>query len=354
VTTIKDPRVLLDATYWSRQPESFLRDYELYKSHLKSCLDYSASRYGESRYVNLGTFGDGDITIREGRRVSTSSSVAGAAPNVGRVLVVGGSTVFCAEVPNDLTLPSQLSQQLAFLGCRSEVMNIGLSGATTQNRLEHLRIADDLRGAEFCVVYLGINDCSSGYWREYENGGWRAYRRLPIFRLLAMLRYLHRETLPQLLKTQDCLGGAGTSMLVVLQPCLLTAPPISAIHRMRKLTKTKWGFLISVRIGYRYLRRGLCRLAWSIDLSAVVGSSRRWIYVDWAHLNATGNQSVAKEIAYELARQAGVYPRGRERVSVPSVQTTFHAPQTLVEQPARGRRARRASDAIDPFNYPLF
>jgi hypothetical protein len=74
------------------------------------------------------------------------------------IYVFGGSTVYSGEVPDALTLPSQLQSLVnEQYGDRYRVENYGMTTVTTSQELERLRTIKPRRG-DVVIFYDGVND----------------------------------------------------------------------------------------------------------------------------------------------------------------------------------------------------
>ena len=103
---------------------------------------------------------DGDyIKIREGRRVTTGSTGL----RKKRILVFGGSTIFCGEMPDSLTVPSQLQQMVLANGFDVDVLNFGISGMRIENQFRNLNSLPHLGPDDIVVFYDGVNDLNKVY-----------------------------------------------------------------------------------------------------------------------------------------------------------------------------------------------
>ena len=81
-----------------------------------------------------------------------------------RVLFFGGSTVFCGEVADCSTLPSQLQRHLRQRFPSWSVENWGEPGATLSNRLSWLDAAAP-ESTDVVVFWFGVNDCG---WKHHQ------------------------------------------------------------------------------------------------------------------------------------------------------------------------------------------
>lgn len=72
-----------------------------------------------------------------------------------RILVYGGSTVFGLGLSGDQTWPARLEQQL---GSGVEVINVGVSGARSQDMLGHYLTEGHLLDPDLVIISFGWND----------------------------------------------------------------------------------------------------------------------------------------------------------------------------------------------------
>jgi lysophospholipase L1-like esterase len=74
------------------------------------------------------------------------------------VFLIGGSAVYCAEVPDDHTVPSLLQAELTRrFGRRYRVENLGVPGATIREELNRLKTVK-LAPGDLVIFYDGAND----------------------------------------------------------------------------------------------------------------------------------------------------------------------------------------------------
>ena len=95
----------------------------------------------------------------EGLRTTTDQPIVGK----GRVLIFGGSTTFCAEVPDRLTHASVLQRLLNDRNSGLTVKNYGKSAATSTDRVKILKTIDDLNEEDIVIFYVGINESGVGF-----------------------------------------------------------------------------------------------------------------------------------------------------------------------------------------------
>jgi len=97
------------------------------------------------------------IKIQAGRR----STVGSTGIRQKRVLVFGGSTVFCAEVPDSMTIPSQLQKIILDNKFELDVLNYGIPGIRIENQFRILERIQGLGPGDVVVFYDGINDLNT-------------------------------------------------------------------------------------------------------------------------------------------------------------------------------------------------
>ena len=73
--------------------------------------------------------------------------------------VLGGSTTFCAETPNNLTYPSLLQAKINIRFKNVRVLNYGFSGATLPKLVERIELSS-VNSQDLIVAYLGINEAA--------------------------------------------------------------------------------------------------------------------------------------------------------------------------------------------------
>jgi lysophospholipase L1-like esterase len=119
-----------------------------------------------TRLVVPGDFHGAYINVVDGRRWTTDVP---ASPRR-TVFVVGGSTIYGAEVPDFYTIPSYLQR---LLNARQpgvwRVENCGSIGLTAQQEVELLR-TEPLRERDWVILYDGANDVVQGVYNGDPRG----------------------------------------------------------------------------------------------------------------------------------------------------------------------------------------
>src|SRR5205823_4220439 len=116
-----------------------------------------ASRTGQAagaNYLVAGDFHGRHINVSGQRRHTTD----GPDEPVNRVLLFGGSTVFCGEVPDRWTIASCLQRLLVDRpGPRLVVENHGASSMIARQQTKRL-VATPIRPGDVVIFYDGVND----------------------------------------------------------------------------------------------------------------------------------------------------------------------------------------------------
>jgi hypothetical protein len=265
-------------------------------------------------------FQTSNYVMRQGVRNTTDAPVA----HENKCLALfGGSTVLCEEVPDRLTNASFLQKLLNEMNQNIRVINYGASGATSIDRARMLIGLGDINDGDFVVFYFGDND--SG-WIDHRTGKpsqqlvWitvRALKALSEFGL-EMARWLYGEvspysfrkfsraavtdTIDSLNVARDYCQGKGAQMVAILQPNLYTLRTKSQYER--QLEKR---FSIDMRNlvldAYRRYEEWVKETPYAVSATHIFDNAEAPVFLDWAHVNARGNEIIAKFIFEELQRQ---------------------------------------------------
>lgn len=106
-----------------------------------------------------------NFSISEGMRNTTDK--VGAA-NLNTVFLFGGSTVFCDEMPDSLTVTSFLQRIINKISPDTTVINCGWPGASIIDRTKMLKDFARLQSGDTTVFYIGDNDAGWLYTSKNE------------------------------------------------------------------------------------------------------------------------------------------------------------------------------------------
>jgi hypothetical protein len=230
-------------------------------------------------------------------------------------------------MPDRFTCASFLQKLINAGGGRQyEVINCGWCGATVLDRAKMLRDICDLHDEDIVVFYFGDND--SGW--HYTNKDYVYVSEdiiSPIVRSMKLLKtrygfetagWVYQELAPKLLQkfstitvsqTIDALTGANTfckskaaSLLAVLQPNLYTLrtkfpSEIQAEKRYSSTLKSQ------VLCAYQQYDKWITETPYAASAINIFDGAEAPVFLDWAHVNARGNEIIAKFIFEELRRR---------------------------------------------------
>ena len=240
-----------------------------------------------------------------------------------QIALFGGSTMLCEEVPDRLTCASFLQRMLNIQSESFQVFNYGASGATSIDRVQMLMETIALNKDDAVVFYFGDND--SG-WIDHRSGKlsqqlvW-----LPIRALKALsdfgsetAKWIYGEFSPRSFRkfsrsavtdTIKALNGAheyclskGAHMIVVLQPNLYTLQTKSEYEK--KLEKQFSQDIKTLVIdAYKQYEAWVKQIPFGVSATHIFNNAPSPVFLDWAHVNARGNELIAKFIFEELKKR---------------------------------------------------
>ena len=256
-----------------------------------------------------------ELNVIDGRRVTTN------VPSRVRqnIYLMGGSTVFCSEVPDRYTVPSFLQRLVNAVDDSISVSNHGQRGATTANRLRYFESLDGISRDDIAIFLFGDNDC----------GTYLDQKRHPLTRIVVVVerlskygfeifKWLYGEIAPrfwrnrshssvkkliqQFEKTAQLCQKRGVKLLCVLQPNIFTL--VSQLEydlRLRHSSSTE--ISVSVNDAYPKYVDWLRNKDFAVSAADIFNRSPDHMYLDWAHLNARGNEKLANFLFDELERR---------------------------------------------------
>lgn len=280
----------------------------------------------------------------DGVRHTTATT---ATTDVFRIYMFGGSTTLCADVPDALTLPSQLATALEKRRKPSakffEVVNYGTSAYSSTQEMMRLFHEMQRRFArrgrpDLVIFYDGVNDVWAGVHLGhpgYPDAHERMRQRFDD--LFGFLRLKFRESLesrsalarrllspgeprvkeksqhghPVLAREQANLHGEnlrataswgrdfGFDVLHVLQPVIFVQENgHQADASLKKSLSEIDPDLASANVeGYRALRALFAGAPDAVDLSASLDGVPEPLYIDYCHLGPEGNRLAAERLA---------------------------------------------------------
>ena len=292
-----------------------------YDEHVKRCVAHygnwsNAIKSEDSMHMPdyQGQF----LNVLSGLRVTTNQPPQFKQ----RLYIFGGSTVFCGEVSDSLTLSSQLQVLINEANYSTTVINFGRHGSTFRNRLLYLERCN-LGEGDIVLFWFGVNELG---WKLMEGKTQVSFfvsimqivsETLKFFsKYLALLdlvskifqflifhpfcrSYAYFETRQSLKNLKKLSELRGFKYKVILQPNLLTKKirtPREDLMLQFFLSRAK-GRITQKLLNFSYPRfRMLLSQFDGVDASLSLTQTDREVFVDWVHLNSEGNHLMAKVI----------------------------------------------------------
>jgi len=244
------------------------------------------------------------ISAKDGSRRTTD----GPQSPIGRVFLLGGSTVYCFEVPDPMTVCSYLQRNINDSGQNLEVVNLGISGASVANRVDKLKTISTLCEHDVVIILFGVNDI--GWQNFYSNQNIflktiRNFGKVSLcfswfyYELSASIRKSNAEaaahrTTKQLKELSDFLNTHKVLHKFVIQPNIYTKRNTNNYETQIVL---KFGAELNDTVNHAYRIFENCQFPNYVSASHIINETKTSVYLDWAHTNAEGNQIIAKFIS---------------------------------------------------------
>ena len=235
----------------------------------------------------------------------------------GRVLIFGGSTTFCGEVPDQLTYPSVLQRILNDRDSGLLVENYGKSAATATDRVQVLKTVDDLDENDIVVFYVGVNESGVGFVQRDLPVGLvtklpelgNALQKVSKYSRIADILFrkfvfggieisetskLKAETVfrEAMQEAQSFVTKAGATFVPVLQATLFTRNPSSDYDRtLAKMYGSELGVVMPDM--YERLLPIISEYQNFGDARSVMNNLEPSPYFDWMHVDSRGDLRIA-------------------------------------------------------------
>ncbi len=258
-----------------------------------------------------------------------------------KILILGGSTVYCSEVPDSLTIASILARRLTTERAQERyfILNAGVTSANSAQELERLRYELD-RGLrpDIVFIYNGINDVTQGiyfgdpdgvmfsdnkrnkikeivkkvlplnFYRYYRmKSEAEGQRKVPAhmndMKLIESLAYRTEENYKKnILNIKKLADLYNFKLIIILQSTIYSLDPsnnresIAEIKRFADLRTPRLDVAFS--IGYPLLRKAISEMKANklevYDISQIFNSVDADIFLDSFHINSSGNKIIAE------------------------------------------------------------
>lgn len=301
-----------------------------YGEHVKRCMVHYGSwsnAIKSEESTHMPDYQGQLLNVVSGLRVTTDSP----AVSKKRIIIFGGSTVFCGEVPDNLTSCSLLQTKFNDNDISATVINYGRHGSTLQNRLLYLERAEFNRD-DLILFWFGVNELG---WKLMEgktnipffifllnrvSDGFKFFSKyLALCTFFSQLfdylfltpvsrNYSHLDLKRSLEKLKHLSQLRGFEYRVFLQPNLLTKTDLT--HREQVLIELflsgRRGRITKRLLEKNYPKfRSLLDGYRGIDASGVFLETNQEVFVDWCHLNSVGNKIVA-EFIFDCIEENGL------------------------------------------------
>jgi hypothetical protein len=301
--SLRDGRVTNNLKYWSSSLETAR----------KASGDYPSFYMSQEFFVS-SEFKSEDLNVKDGLRLTTN--IPEKVTN--KVLVFGGSTVFCSEVPDKYTVASFLQRSLNSVTSNFRVINHGQRGATTLNRIRLLQTLSDLEKSDIAIFLFGDNDC----------GTYLDQKRHPLTRVIVLLerisnygieifKWINGELSPVLWRRRakasalklveqfkianDFCQRSDINLVFVLQPNLFTLKGnFDYTNGLKRVSSSE--IKVSVGAAYPVFESWISKNNHAVSAAHIFDDIGERVYLDWAHLNARGNEYLARFIFDQLLR----------------------------------------------------
>ena len=268
--------------------------------------------FGQS--VVLRDFDGSYIKIKNGRRVTIGNTDR----RQNRVFVLGGSTIFCAEVPDSMTIPSELQKAVLGAGFLVDVVNYGIPGIRIESQLETLKTIPDLGPSDIVLFYDGVNDLNTVFRKGLESKnailpGEQLTKFAGFFDKKSLLAktlisgfldsrgvdkiFLSTEAEKQVadiwlsydLVARDYVKSKGAKFVHILQPNWVTFKGGVDATKSNK----RWS---DMKIIQNYFEKIATPDNKIENFTKGLDGLDATPYIDWAHLDEIGNQKIAEEM----------------------------------------------------------
>ena len=236
------------------------------------------------------------------------------------IYLFGGSTMFCVEVPDRLTIASFLQRLITPLSNSIQVINYGMTGATAVDRYQMLMEIVEIKHGDVVIFYFGDND--SG-WIDHRSGK-LSQQLVPWFirmiRGLAdlgseMARWIYgtiaprsfrkfsrtavNDTVHALRNAHEYCNSRGAKMIAILQPNIYS---LSTKSEYEKILEKRFSQDLRTLIIGAYIHYGVWinTVRYGVSATHIFDNAPAPVFLDWSHTNARGSELIAKFIYNEM------------------------------------------------------
>jgi len=239
-----------------------------------------------------------------------------------KLMFLGGSTTFAREVPDDLTFASYVQRKINLGSGGVKVINHGKEGATVIDRVNWLINESQTNPGDMIVIYFGCNDCGWQIRGKFFTGDQFAFQSPLLFvlnryknRAFELLNWLHgelahrhnkwcadhvfKQTVSELQRAKEWAEFRGLKYLVVLQPHVYVS---KVVTQYENSLRGRFSFFLpdQLRIAYPRYEEFIKNCGYGVSLTTIYDGLDHSVYLDWAHVNARGNEVISENLYREI------------------------------------------------------
>ena len=261
-------------------------------------------------------FSSQTVNVLDGWRRTTDQPINAT----NSIHLFGGSTIQCSEVSDSETISSYLQRLLNNSNLLYKVNNYGTSGARVRANYAELQQIE-VKPGDIVIVYFGVNDAKVNSFFQIAT---RPFNLWPGYiQLLGFLRIklnlqvanwiwletvrpdfdrqwnrskVGAETLLADLKNIHCFSERTDSKFIaILQPHIFTK---KTSDKFENTVKKKYASSLEkvISLQYKAYLSSFSKFEWFYDFRQAFDTLDESPYVDWVHVNASGNQRISEEV----------------------------------------------------------
>ena len=304
--------------------EDFMKEINVFSQSLQTQLD-SFTRVNGQVPSQKSYLAFKNISI-EGEYCSMTNGIRRTTDNPPplkvkqNIYLFGGSTMFCVEVPDRLTISSFLQRSFRLLSGSNQVVNCGFPGATAVDRYQMLMEVVEIKHGDVVIFYFGDND--SG-WIDHRSGklsqqlvpfyiralkgladfgsetarwmygafsprSFRKFSRLAVADTIEALNEVHKYCLSK-----------GASIVAILQPNIYTLRTKSEYEKIleKRFSQDMNTIIIEA---YKQYEEWVETVPYGVSATHIFDNAPAPVFLDWGHTNARGSELIAKFIYNEM------------------------------------------------------
>ncbi len=306
-------RKYIDHDYVEGQGSDFRAEYKAYYASLKVGVDFNL-------YCSENKIEPREINVNNESRFTVGQP---SEPR-GRIFILGGSTVFNAQVPNSQTIASLLQSKLRENSKNYSVVNFGKSGATSIDRIEFIKNQKILCKGDTVILYFGINDaCITKRAFKFKSNPVHLvlvalnmaqnllgkhlliFEKLPRFSKFgtkrAVKKYINEEVVVAIRSFNNYCETLGVKFVAVLQPSAYSCRGLNRDERSylnqfaNSPKKALW-------VANREIRKKLGDDQYFVDAVRVFDYAERAVFTDWCHTTKYGNLLLSEFCFAEMVK----------------------------------------------------